>query len=93
MPEIETQDQKTRAEIASYLRDTADQLEAGGPLTLELGGQSTTLHPAEPITLKMEGEWGEGGAGREESVEFELVWQREAGSGADAGEVTEAEQP
>jgi len=75
MPEIETEERKTRAEVATYLRDLADDLEAGGELTLELGGRSVTLDPAETVTLKLEGEWGEGGAGDEESIEFELVWR------------------
>ena len=76
MPEIETEAEKTRAEIAMYLRDLADQLEGGGELSLELGGRSVALNPTEPVTLKMEGEWGEGGTGRKESIEFELVWQQ-----------------
>ena len=78
MPEIETQEQQTRAEAAAILRDLADKLEADGPFTLELGGQSVDLDPAEPLTVKMEGEWGEGGAGTKESIEFELVWWRDA---------------
>ena len=78
MPEIETQEQQTRAEAAGILRDLADKLDAGGAFTLELGGQSVELDPAEPLTVKMEGEWGEGGAGNKESVEFELVWWQAA---------------
>ncbi|HKJ58866.1 MAG TPA: amphi-Trp domain-containing protein [Halobacteriales archaeon] len=74
MPEIETEEEQTRAEVAARLRDLADEREGDGAFTLELGGQSVTLDPVDPVTLKMEGEWGEGGAGDKESIEFELVW-------------------
>ena len=88
MPEIETQEQQTRAGAAAILRDLADKIDADGPFTLELGGQSVDLDPAEPLTVKMEGEWGEGGAGTKESIEFELVWQQ----GAEAAEPGSAGQ-
>ena len=78
MPEIETEEQQTRAEAAAVLRDLADKLESGGAFTLALGGQSVDLDPVEPLTVKMEGEWGEGGAGTKESIEFELVWRQAA---------------
>src|SRR6056297_2570252 len=38
MAELETEAEKTRAEIASYLRDLADQLDGSGDVTLDLGG-------------------------------------------------------
>ena len=75
MPEIETEERKTRTEAAAVLRDLVEKLESDGPFTLELGGQSVELDPTEPLTVKMEGEWGEGGAGDKESIEFELVWR------------------
>lgn len=82
MPEIETQAEKTRLEAAEYIRDLADQLEAGGEVTLELGGRSVSLTPAEPLVLKMEGEWDTTGTAGTESIELELVW----GPAADTGE-------
>lgn len=88
MPEFETQAVKTRSEVAGYLRELADQLEAGGDVTLELGGRSVALNPTEPLVLKMEGEWDPSGTAGTESIEFELVWgpaadTGEAGSGAE----------
>jgi amphi-Trp domain-containing protein len=80
MGELETEAQRTRTEIATYLRDLADQLDAAGAVTLELGGQQVTLDPTEEITFKLEGEsdWSEGDSQAKQSIEFELVWWREA---------------
>ncbi|WP_256300757.1 amphi-Trp domain-containing protein [Haloarchaeobius salinus] len=38
MGELETEEQRTRAEVATYLRDLADQLDSSEPVTLGLGG-------------------------------------------------------
>lgn len=80
MGELETEEQKTRAEVATYLRQLADQLDAAGDVTLDLGGERVTLDPTEPITFKLEGEsdWSEGDAEAKQSIEFELVWWTEA---------------
>lgn len=83
MPEIETQAERTRVEVAEHLRDLADQLDGDGDVTLELGGRSVTVNPAEPLVLKLEGEWDPTGAAGTESIELELVW----GPDADTGEV------
>lgn len=80
MKEIETEDEKTRTEIASYIRDLADQLDGRGELTLELGGQKVRLNPTDPVTFKLEGEsdWSTGDTEAKQSIEFELVWWRDA---------------
>ncbi|WP_433634001.1 amphi-Trp domain-containing protein [Halomicrococcus sp. NG-SE-24] len=80
MGELETEEQKSRAEIATYLRDLADQLEAEGDVSLDLGGQQVVLNPADPVTFKLEGEsdWAEGDTEAKQSIEFELVWWRDA---------------
>ena len=80
MGELETEAEQSRAEIASYLRDLADQLDGGGDVTLELGGQQVLLNPTEPVTFKLEDEsdWSEGDTEAKQSIEFELVWWREA---------------
>ena len=80
MEELETEAEKTRSEIASYLRELADQLDAGGDVTLELGGQQIRLNPTNQVTFKLEGEsdWSEGDTETKQSIEFELVWWREA---------------
>lgn len=89
MGELETEEQKSRTEIAEYLRDLADQLDGGGELTLQLGGKEVLLDPVDPVTFKLEGEsdWSEGDTEAKQSVEFELVWRREARS-ADEGTLT-----
>lgn len=80
MGELETEEQKIRAEVASYLRQLADQLDEGGAVTLELGTQRVNLDPADPITFKLEGEsdWAEGDTEAKQSIEFELVWWQDA---------------
>jgi len=80
MVELETEEQKTRAEVATYLRQLADQLDGGGPVTLEVGNRRVDLDPVDPITFKLEGEsdWTEGETTAKQSIEFELVWWREA---------------
>lgn len=80
MGELETEAEKTRSEIASYLRELADQLDGGGDITLQLGGQQVQLNPTDPVTFKLEGEsdWSEGDTEAKQSIEFELVWWREA---------------
>lgn len=80
MGELETEEQKTRAEIATYLRDLADQLDGGGGVTLDLGGTTVQMDPTNPVTFKLEGEsdWSRGESEAKQSIEFELVWWREA---------------
>ena len=62
MGELETEAEKTRSEIASYLRELAEQLDGEGAVTLELGGKQVQLDPTDPVTFKLEGEsdWSEG---------------------------------
>jgi len=90
MDELETEEQKTRSEIASYLRNLADQLDSGGNISLELGNQSVSLNPTEPITFKLEGEsdWRQGDPQAKQSIEFELVWRRDIPEGEDGSLIT-----
>jgi len=85
MGELETEGEKTRSEIASYLRDLAEQLDGDGPVSLELGGQQVRVQPTNPVTFKLEGEsdWTEGDVEAKQSIEFELVWRREAHTAAE----------
>jgi hypothetical protein len=80
MGELETEAEKTRSEIASYLRELAEQLDGEGVVTLELGGKQVQLDPTDPVTFKLEGEsdWSEGDTEAKQSIEFELVWWCEA---------------
>lgn len=80
MGELETEEARTRAEVATFLRGLADQLDDGGDVSLSLGGTDVVLNPTEPVTFKLEGEsdWSEGDTEAKQSIEFELVWWREA---------------
>lgn len=80
MGELETEAERSRAEIASYLRELADQLDRDGEVTLELGDKQVRLNPRDPVTFKLEGEsdWSEGDTEAKQSIEFELVWWRDA---------------
>ncbi|WP_254840848.1 amphi-Trp domain-containing protein [Natronomonas marina] len=80
MSELETEAEKTRAEVATYLRGLADQLDGDGEVTLDLAGREVRLTPTDPVTLKLEGEsdWSEGDTEAKQSIELELVWRREA---------------
>ncbi len=80
MGELETEAEKTRSEIASYLRELAEQLDGDDAVTLGLGGKQVQLDPTNPVTFKLEGEsdWSEGDTEAKQSIEFELVWWREA---------------
>jgi amphi-Trp domain-containing protein len=82
MGELETEEQQTRVEIATYLRDLADQLDGEGDVTLNLGGTTVQLNPTNPVTFKLEGEsdWSQGDTEAKQSIEFELVWWRESAS-------------
>ncbi|WP_440991607.1 amphi-Trp domain-containing protein [Haloarchaeobius baliensis] len=87
MGELETEEQRTRGEVADYLRELADQLDGSEPVTLQLGGDRVSFDPTDDITFKLEGEsdWSEGDTEAKQSIEFELVWWREASSAAEGG--------
>lgn len=87
MPEtvlFETERSQTRAEIASYLRQVADNLDSGDSITLKAGGESVTLDPpARPtFEVKAEREGPTDGPG-ELSIEFELEWDENGDGGRD----------
>ncbi|MFB6086011.1 MAG: amphi-Trp domain-containing protein [Halodesulfurarchaeum sp.] len=93
MPEtvlFESERTQTRAEIATYLRQVAEKLDAGESITLKAGTESRTLEPPARLTfeVKAEREGRETGPG-ELSVEFELEWD-EGGEATD-GESSELE--
>jgi amphi-Trp domain-containing protein len=71
---------QSRTEIAALLRDVANKLDAGEPVTVSSGEQSISLDvPANPtFEVKVERETN----GSEElSVEFELEWDADGGDG------------
>lgn len=75
-----------RTDIADALRDVANSLDRGEPLSLSSGTDSITMDPpAQPtFEIKAEREFEDGSAD-ELSVEFELEWH-EGESGTESGE-------
>jgi amphi-Trp domain-containing protein len=78
MPEevlFKSESNRSRKEIASYLRKVADNLDSGTAINLKAGSESVTLNPPARPTFEVKAE-REGLAGNmtERSVEFELEW-------------------
>jgi len=91
MPEevlFESESDRSREEIAAYLRTVADNLESGGAITLKAGGDEVTLDPPSRPTfeVKAEREGAEGGP-KELSVEFELEWPEDGDTEEHGGEL------
>ena len=90
MPEVvlfETESKQTRSDIATYLRQIADNLDAGEEITLQAGSESVTVDPpAQPtFEIKVEREGPEGGP-YERSIELELEWD-ENSEGGESGDL------
>ena len=88
MPEevlFKSESDRSREEIAAYLRRVADKLEQGDGITLKSGADSVTMEPpARPtFEVKAEHEGPTDGPG-ELSIEFELEWD-ENGADGDSG--------
>ena len=92
MSEIETEREMTRAEVADYLREFAEQLDRSGPeipaseeqtddgrVTLLVGDDSATINPPETVVFEIEVDSDSSlvGTDVEESVAFELTWRVE----------------
>jgi len=88
MPEtvlFEIEQKENLAAVAAYLRTVADNLESGGTVTLESGGESVTLDPPETVEfeVKAEREGPTDGAG-ELSLELEIEWDEHASGDGDS---------
>ena len=81
---FEHEQRQSRAETAAVLRDVADRLESGEPVTLSAGSESLTLEvPAEPtFEVKVERETN---GSTELSIEFELEWKEGEVTGESGG--------
>ena len=88
MPEevlFKSESAQSRADIASFLRTVADNLDSGDSLTLRAGDESVTMEPPERPTFEVKAEReGPTDGPKELSVEFELEWD-EGASGAGSG--------
>ncbi|MCG1002387.1 MULTISPECIES: amphi-Trp domain-containing protein [Halobacterium] len=91
MPEevlFESESDRSREEIATYLRTVADNLESGGAITLKAGGDEVTLDPPERPTFEVKAEReGPADGAKELSVEFELEWPEDGETEAASGEL------
>lgn len=82
MPEevlFKSESDQSRAEIASYLRTVADNLDNGTEISLRAGSESVTMNPPDRPTFEVKAE-REGSAGNmtELSIEFEIEWDESA---------------
>jgi len=91
MPEevlFESEAMHTRSDVASYLRQVADSLDAGNEITLKAGGESVTMDPPETVEFEVKAEReGPTGTSGELSVEFELEWDEDADGGDGGGDL------
>ena len=91
MPEeilFESESDRSREEIATYLRTIADNLESGGAITLKAGGDEVTLDPPSRPTFEVKAEReGPADGAKELSVEFELEWPEDGEAAGESGEL------
>lgn len=92
MPEIvlfESESKQSRDDVAAYLRQIADNLEAGEGVTLQAGGESVTVDPPQQPTfeVKVEREGPEGGP-YERSLELELEWDENSDGDGNGGDLS-----
>ena len=76
-----------RSDVAAYLREAADRLDADGDLEFTAGGESTSVSVAERVQFEVEVERDPGDHGSAEmEVEFELEWYEDE-SGSASGSI------
>ena len=81
-----------RAEIASFLRTVANNLDGGDSITLTAGDESVTMSPPARPTFEVKAEReGPTDGPKELSIEFELEWDEHAGDGDSSGGQLEIE--
>lgn len=73
---FESERRMDSTEIAQYLREIAEKLEAGDPVRLESGSQSVELATDRPAVFEIKVEREDG----EESLELEIEWGEDGGS-------------
>ncbi|GAA0289337.1 amphi-Trp domain-containing protein [Halobacterium noricense] len=91
MPEeilFESESDRSREEIATYLRTVADNLESGGAITLKASGDEVTLDPPSRPTFEVKAEReGPADGPKELSVEFEFEWPEDGEAAGESGEL------
>jgi amphi-Trp domain-containing protein len=87
MPEtvlFKSESDQSREEIASYLRNVADNLDSGKAIDLKAGSESVTLNPPARPTFEVKAEReGPADSMTELSIEFKLESDENAGEGAE----------
>lgn len=95
MPEeilFESESTQSREQIATYLRNVADRLDAGDAITLRAGDDSVSLDPPAQATFEVKAEReGPTDAPGELSVEFEVEWDENASGEREASAQLEIE--
>lgn len=83
MPEevlFESERAESRHAIAEYLRQVAENLDAGEPIVLRSGEQELSVSPPDRLEFEVKAEReGRPGEPGEISLEFELEWDESAG--------------
>jgi amphi-Trp domain-containing protein len=91
MPEellFESESDRSREEIAAYLRTVADSLEAGDAITLRAGGDEVSLDPPNRPTFEVKAEReGPADGAKELSIELELEWPENGEPSGESGEL------
>jgi amphi-Trp domain-containing protein len=92
MPEevlFESESERPREEIASYLRSVAERLDEGAAITLSAGSESLTVEPPARPTFEVKAEReGPPDGPTELSLEFELEWDEDGDEeGSASGEL------
>lgn len=68
----------SRADVAAYLHEVADKLDADGALTFRAGGESTSVSVPERLQFEVDVERAPTDRGAAEmEVEFELGWSED----------------
>ncbi|WP_135534581.1 amphi-Trp domain-containing protein [Halostella pelagica] len=79
---FESESARSRSEIAAALRDVADKLDGGDPVTFAAGDENVTVDPPASPTFEIKVERETGSGPDEMSFELEVEWDK--GDGADA---------
>lgn len=81
---LETEEKKDRDSVAAYLRQLADRLESGDPVTLSGGGQDVELDVPEVVEFEVKVEEDAG----ETSLELEIEWNSDDVGQSDQLDIT-----
>jgi amphi-Trp domain-containing protein len=80
---LETERRSSRADIAATLRDVADKLDAGDPVTFAAGEESVTVDPPESPEFEIKVERETESGSDEMSFELEVEWDENDRASAD----------